>query len=147
MPLAASIVSLIQAVNSAEDAATKRYCRRVLHLVVRETRTPVYVSNRAQRLATKMGLGDLRNYGWYQQRTKMQDPERKLFAWEHVVTVKDLTEQLLALKDPTPHRARRILRQARVAWILRSENERLNELGFRQSRPRDAYERANIKLL
>jgi hypothetical protein len=78
---------------------------------------------------------------------EMGDKGRKTFHWDHFVTIKELRKALLGLDRPTEEQARQILRRASVAWILKREDRRLNELGFRADRPNPhaAYRKAGIR--
>jgi hypothetical protein len=109
----------------------------------------VYVSEAAQNVANQRGLGDLRSYDWKQQKGKMGDEKREVFHWDHFVPVKEMLNALLKLDHPDIPRARRILNRASVAWILKSEDKKLNSLGFKASRknPHDAYKQAGIRLI
>jgi hypothetical protein len=76
------------------------------------------------------------------------DPGRKIFHYEHMVTVADIIDAVLQADDEesaTDALACRI----RVAWILKEEDARLTDLGYRHRRPDPdaAYAHAGIKLL
>jgi hypothetical protein len=98
---------------------------------------------------SRITLGDLRFYDWNQQKGKMGDEKREVFHWDHFVPVKEMLNALLKLDHPDIARTRRILNGASVAWILKSEDQELNRLGFKANRknPRDAYKQAGIRLI
>ena len=119
--------------------------RKCSDIIIRSIRRPE-VSEAAQAKAQEMGIADLRDLSWSAQ-TKL-DPGRVTFILEHVVPVKTLQEA--ALDARSADEIVEILRVGmRVAWILKSENSRLGELGFTSKRPDPvaAYEAAGIRLL
>lgn len=122
---------------------------RLLNTLIRHAPGPVRVSSAAQIEGKRRGLGDLRGYSWYQQMSEMGDVGRKVFAFDHFYTVADLRRRMDGLETPTVVQVRNILRLSSVAWILRKEDDRLNELGFRSRRvdPHAAYKKAGIRLL
>ena len=76
---------------------------------------------------------------------KRFDPGRKLFAYEHMVPVKNLMYAVIA----DPSKAEEILCSAKIVWVTRGENDRLNELGFAHNRPDPikCYADAGIQVL
>ena len=150
MPLAATALSLLTAHRSADDEYAKHVLHVVLNTLIRHApRQHLYVSRAAQVEARRRGLGDLAAYDWYDQVKKMGDKGRKVFAWDHFFPVAELRRQLDALEAPTERSVRKILRRSSIAWILKVEDRRLNELGFRQTRPdpHAAYAKAGIRLI
>jgi hypothetical protein len=103
------------------------------------------VSVAAQVLANETALGDLRRYQWRDQPTKMKDPQRKTFHWEHVLPVSDIVKRLVELPDPTPEAIASVLTDAQVAWITKEENKRLPRSG--RANPLECYKQARIELL
>jgi hypothetical protein len=83
------------------------------------------VSRRAQAKALELGLPDLHRMVWADQRTKMKDPERSIFHWEHVTQVADMTDSILNLNPRTKSDIESILHTAMVAWILKEEDRAL----------------------
>ncbi len=147
--LNSTTVALVSACRSTEGAEQWIH-RKLLDTVCRYAPTgPVNVSKAAQAEADRRGLGDLRSYGWHDQRTKMRDPERVTFAWEHFWPVRELRVALEALENPTERRVRAILRRASIAWILKVEDRELTRLRFGSRRPDPpaAYRKAGIELL
>jgi hypothetical protein len=83
------------------------------------------VSLAAAETGRKMGLTDLSQFAWRHQTTKMKDKKRKVFHFEHVVQVADLTDNILALPKPTKGGIAALLKSSQVAWILKAENDEL----------------------
>jgi hypothetical protein len=96
-----------------------------------------------------MGIGDLPQFHWDHQTGKMRDHGRKVFHWEHMVPVGQLREELLAPAVVTTSDVKRVIRKARVAWILKSEDKKLTEKGVRNLRsenPELDYQSVGIEL-
>lgn len=89
-----------------------------------------------------MGLPDLRTCTWGYQVVRMKDRGRKIFHWEHVVQVSDLTNDILALSNLEANEVAKLLNTTQVAWILKDENARL-PIG-RRPNPAKAYAEAGI---
>ncbi len=90
----------------------------------------IQASVAARALAEERGI-DIGAMTYDNQVQKRFDPGRKLFAYEHMVPVKSMMYAVIA----DPARTEEILRSARIVWVTRSENDRLNELGFAHNRP------------
>lgn len=76
------------------------------------------------------------------------DPGRQVFHYEHVATVADIVDAVLAansVQQATDELAQRV----RVAWILKEEDARLSKLGYRHRRPDPdgAYAEAGIEMV
>jgi hypothetical protein len=149
MPLAGTTVVLLQDIRTNSNDTARRVLSITLNALIRHAPGPVYVSRAAQDEARRWGLRDLREYSWYDQIKVMGDTGRKMFAWDHFYPVAELRRRLDSLKSPTVRQARRILKLASIAWILKDEDRRLNALGFRHKRPDPvaAYATAGIRLL
>lgn len=104
----------------------------------------LHASAAAQSLAAEKGI-DLSKMTYDNQPQKRFDPGRTLFAYEHMVPVKNLMYGIIN----EPHRAEELLRTARIVWVTRAENDRLNELGYAHERPdpQKCYEEAGISVL
>jgi hypothetical protein len=103
------------------------------------------VSRAAREEAARLGV-DLFSKNWHDQHRF--DPGRKTFHFEHVLPVNALRE--LCVKAQTGEAVHTLLRtRLRVAWILKSEDAKLTELGFRSRRkdPDGAYREAGIRLV
>lgn len=74
------------------------------------------------------------------------DPGRQVFHREHVIPVKSIRDRCLVAESA--NQIIDALKSAKVAWILKSEDRKLNQLGFRTNRPdpADAYRKAGIIL-
>lgn len=105
------------------------------------------VSVKAQERARQMGLGDLRRFHYDHQDTKMKDPNRRVFHWEHFVPVSLLKRRLMALPDPSAAAILPVLAIAEIAWIVKEEDAELRRLGFGSDRedPVAAYSAAKIE--
>ncbi len=92
--------------------------------------------------AARLGL-DLRTLGWHKQ--PKFDAGRKIFHFEHGVTVSELRE--LCMRQRTAHGVLRVLTtKPRIVRILKKEYRRLTNLGYRSKRPdlEAAYLQAGI---
>ncbi|MGH2975986.1 MAG: hypothetical protein ACRDLL_14125 [Solirubrobacterales bacterium] len=105
---------------------------------------PPSVSVAAKAEADRRGV-DLRQMDWHHQHRF--DRGRLMFQWEHVVPVRSIRKDCLAASSLTA--VANVLETARVAWILKEEDRRLTDLGYRWERPDpdDAYRQARITLL
>ena len=75
--------------------------------------------------------------------------EMSFAVWEHTDTIKDMINLLITL-DTKDAIADVLKNSPGVAWISRTENEKLNEKGYSKSRPGGAlecYKEVNITLL
>ncbi len=105
---------------------------------------PHKMSKRARQaaLALKPQI-DLSRETWHEQHRF--DPGRERFLVEHRATVSSLRARCLeqgsaeAVLDV-------LLREIEVVWILREEDEKLNELRYRSKRPSTAYDDAKIEI-
>ena len=148
-----TMTDLVSSYHSTNDETEQKWIKNLIQQGCRKLEdfiTP-RVSVKAQELADEMGIGDLSQYGWSDQKSKMKDPDRSLFHFEHVLTVSDLVDRLLNLGDsPSYESVKSIIEKADVAWILKSEDQLLNEKGFKIQRPEnplDAYEVCGIELV
>ena len=100
-------------------------------------------SDAALILAAELGV-ELRTLAWRDQ--PRVDPGRKRFLLEHVLPVAEVRER--CREAATEDDVAECLKQVRVAWILREEDDRLTELGYRTDRPDPAvaYQDAGISL-
>jgi hypothetical protein len=104
------------------------------------------VSAAAMAKAGEMGLGDIREYIWLDQTSKMRDPDRSIFHWEHVAPVGDLMKACRSCPPESIDEIEKILRRANIAWILKFENKRLKNHD-RGDDPREFYRLACIELV
>lgn len=149
--ISAAMLPLLEVLSNQPNSPLRKWaiscvahaCRHLEYLIV-----PL-VSQAAFDKASAMGLLPLEKYAWADQPTRMKDPGRKIFHFEHLVPVSDLVTQLIDLKPPTSVAIACVLRKANVAWILKSEDERLNRAGLRSRRKAggfSAYRQVSIKL-
>lgn len=105
--------------------------------------TPPRVSLAAREEARRREV-DLDGMGWHDQ--PRFDPGRAIFHREHVIPVKTIRARCLDAESARP--IVDALKSAEVAWILKSEDRRLTQLGLRSNRPdpADAYRKAGIIL-
>ena len=147
-----ALLTLIEGHNKQASAKHKAYYKSLLFTACRELEkfiTPT-ASLGAQALASELGIGDIRKYKWNEQAKKMKDPQRKKFQWEHVYPVSLLTKRLLELSPATKEAISLEVAKTDIAWILKSENDRLNKGSFKSDRPNnpiDAYSISGIKTL
>ncbi len=148
-----TLAELVTLYHSTNDETEQKWVKHLIQLGCRKLEdfiTP-RVSIKAKETADKMGVGDLSQYGWSEQKSKMNDPDRSVFHFEHVVTVSDLVERLLKLgSNPSFDSVKSVIGKADVAWILKSEDEVLNQNGFKSKRPDnplEAYEQCGIELV
>lgn len=117
--------------------------RKACDIVVPAARYPL-VSEAAWQAANDRGV-DLHEETWHTQ--KKFDPKRQVFHYEHMTPVSTVVAQLREASG-----AEDVLGVLdvgiRVAWILKSENAKLNELGYTHRRPDPAaaYADAGIVL-
>ena len=150
-PVAAVITSLLQLLKGPASPAAHRWaqtslahaCRHVEYFLVPR------VSEAAHAKAVALGIAPLERYRWADQRSRMKDPGRKVFHWEHMVPVSDLQAELRKLQTPDLPSVGAVLSKAQVAWILKSENERLDKAKLRYGRANGglaAYKQVGIRL-
>ena len=110
-----------------------------------------YVSRKAAEKANQLGidLQTLRSTRWEQQTTKLQDPARNIFHFEHFVPAGDMAKKILDMNERSVPKIVEILASAEIAWILKEEDKELTKLGFRKNRadPRACYDKAQILLI
>jgi hypothetical protein len=102
------------------------------------------VSIQAKQEADRIGV-DLLTQEWRNQ--PRFDPGRALFVFEHMATISSIREQCMLAQSESDV-ADILRKRARVVWILRTEDEKLNSLGFKSNRanPEGAYHSAGIEL-
>lgn len=148
-----TLAELVNSYHLTNHETEQKWVKQLIQLGCRKLEDLITprVSIRAKETADKMGVGDLSQYGWSGQKSRMNDPDRSIFHFEHVVTVSDLIERLLCLgDDPSFDSVKSIIEKADVAWILKSEDEALNQNGFKNKRPEnplESYEQCGIELV
>ena len=148
LPFAEAILAMVAAVRRLTVTPGQR--SRLIEAVSDDIRkytdllTPD-VSVAAKAEADRLGI-DLSRQGWHDQ--GKFDAGREVFLFEHMVPVSNIRS--LCLKATSVQEIDAILRdKSRIVWILRKENERLNELGYGSDRadPEVAYSRAGILIV
>ncbi len=119
----------------------KHLCREL------EDFAPRNVSKAACDEALRNDIADLREFHWNDQHKF--DKGREVFQWEHMVPASDLFWDLVALAKDAKHteheRVAKVLRRARIAWILKDEDKGLPK--NRRADPWRAYQDAKIELV
>lgn len=107
--------------------------------------TPYDISVAAAEKAAALEV-DLQAQTWDTQPSF--DPGRQVFHYEHMATVADIVDAVLAA-DSVQQAAEELAQRVRVAWILKEEDARLSGLGYRQRRPDPdaAYAEADIQMM
>jgi len=146
--IATVLLELVRQYPYAPDHL-QSYYRGVLKWMVRylERFVEPRVSKAAQKEANARNIGDLRQYGWRdwdKQATKMKDPGRKTFHWEHATQGSDMIKSILALKNPTATSIAAVLETITIAWITKDENSKLTHRNRRNWM--EDYKRAGIEL-
>ena len=130
----------------------KVYIKKIFVVIIRmlEYISPITASKKAQILANKKGLGPLKNYIWKDQTRKngMKDSKRKIFHWEHYYPVEQLIRELNGLKTLNDSSIYKIIRKAKIVWILKEENRKLDK-DYKSIRPnpKKAYKDAGIEII
>jgi hypothetical protein len=103
------------------------------------------VSRAALKEATNIGI-DLCLKSWHDQ--PRFDRGRKNFHLEHYIPVSDIRQECLDAKTELKI-LKTLKNRLRVVWILKSEDAKLTQLGFRSKRrdPKIAYRNAGIELV
>lgn len=147
MPIDELINSIIGDMKTISD---KRHLKPSIVFKIRMAGTyqPRTASVNAQKRADELGIGDLRRFDWGDQPSRMKDPGRKIFHFEHVNPLNNIVESILKSKCETAIRSH--IMKIKIAWILKEEDRLLTKgIGgsWRSKRPDDAYERLNIQLV
>lgn len=145
----AKVIQLMATEYAAlSDEVDRRHMRVQISKAIRNaTDHPDFklrVSAAAKLLAEEKGI-DIGSMNYDNQVQKRFDPGRKLFAYEHMVPVKNMMHAVIA----SPSKAEEVLRSAKIVWVTRDENDRLNDLGYAHNRPdpEDCYAEAGIQVL
>lgn len=149
---ARSIHTKVSGLKELETTPTSEQTARLLESISDDIRKctdfiPVFVSKSAKVEAERL-VPPVNLFGetWHSQ--PRFDKGRRIFQFEHVVPVSSVRE--LCLESECEEAVFAILStRLKVAWILKSENDRLNELGYTVERPdpEAAYREAGITLI
>jgi hypothetical protein len=149
--LAAPMLQTLK-LSKQHSSDMKQYRKKVLRCQCRELEKFLRFrkSVEAQAQADRLGIGDLCRFSWADQKKggKMGDLERNIFVIEHTMPVATLVEQLLSLKSPTLVSVQSVISKAEVAWLTRTEKDRLDKHKRRNKNddPAQAYFNARIVL-
>jgi hypothetical protein len=148
-----SIFEKSQALREASATVRqKRYLNRAISFEIRHACDALLLDNLTPRVsinadsaAQSIGV-DLRLVDWHDQ--PKFDPGRKLFHMEHVIPVLDVRNSC-SLATSKEDVLAVIKSKIVIAWILKEEDYRLSQLGFRSKRPDPwaAYLAAGIELI
>ena len=109
------------------------------------------ISKAAEEKALELGLNaaTLRCSTWFHQKSLMKDPKRNIFHLEHVKPVKQLAKEVLHSRGKTTEEIVQILQTAEIAWILKTEDNKLNASKQRTYRPDplESYRQCGINLI
>lgn len=119
----------------------KHIIDRVLRKLV-DIQNPIYVSKAALVRAKELNI-NLKQLTWHNQTDV--DPKRKIFHLEHCHPISELSERIIK-GEPFD-----VVRKDNfTAWILKSEDNKLNKNGFRNKRPggwKQCYKKCDIKVV
>lgn len=152
LAVAKVLMALVKILKQNPSKEVEEWCKSTLVVACRKLEcfvTPA-VSEKAAEKASKQGLRDISRFRWNDQKTKMSDPKRETFHWEHALPVSEIIKRLMDFKVLTEEDVIHVITQADVAWILKSENESLDKKGYKSSRPAkpyDAYSEVGITLI
>jgi hypothetical protein len=110
---------------------------------------PRNASTSAQHRANQLGLGDLRQYHFDHGSKFPGGRKLSQLHWEHWTPAVHIRNSILSLpQDYSPQQIESLLGHSRICWITLDENSKLNNLGFKSTRPNPhlAYQQANITL-
>jgi hypothetical protein len=144
------LVQDIQSYHASFSKDAQRYFKSRLDWGIREMRNArQYVSLAAQTKATEMELGDISYCGWFDQKSKMKDPKRKIFHYEHFLPIGEQIKRLLALDAPANESVQAIIMEGAVCWILKDEDLKLRKAGYNSKRPdpKKAYAEVGIIII
>lgn len=141
-----TILNSIRSIYRLSNNKNERLYNNVIKAVFRsytDNKTVDYVSEKALKKAKELGI-DLYNMTWLNQ-TKF-DPKRKIFHYEHCNPIKQLRLAVLNTNEDT----QKILKRDIVCWMLKEENQALNDNKFRDDRPggwENCYKKCGIKYM
>lgn len=148
--MAASASDLAFQLQRTTDRQTRKGLLSVLLFLCRGMQdvAPRNASKRAQARADELGIGDLRQYGFYDAGRFPGGRKGSGMHWEHWKPAVDMRDAILDLTVPFPDTVQAILSEARICWILLEEAEELRKLGHNTGRsdPGESYRAAGIEL-
>lgn len=119
-----------------------KMCRELEKLI------KIHKSKRARDMAEKVGIsGDLSDYSWAKRKLIEKDGNEG-FHFEHTETVYELAHALDGLVNPTIEDIKKILARARVTWVTKTENDKLDSISkYRRPDWRSSYAKAEIEII
>lgn len=134
VPVLRQLIELYKYAEQTGQEELKIWADYSLHWAVRrlEAFLPrARVSREAARAADKMKLGDISLYKWDDQvrKSKMKDPKRQIFHYEHLYPVSQLRRDLEALNPVTDEAILKLIRKVDIAWITKEECRKLGVHG------------------
>jgi hypothetical protein len=97
-PYVAKIIQPILLAHASDPVEVRNYYNYLLKWAINGVDQFVRpkASAAAMAKAAETDIGDIRNYIWLDQTSKMKDKDRSIFHWEHVTPVSDLIKACLA---------------------------------------------------
>ena len=138
------ILENIRQTYKNDDKPIDQLYHKMLKAVFRydtDQKPVAYASRAALDMANKMNV-NLAHEDWHSQ--NHFDPGRKIFHYEHCNPISVLADQVLKSQKPIPE----IIDDNVVCWILKSEDKKLNENGYKSGRPggwKRCYHNCNIE--
>lgn len=79
--VASTLTNLVTSYHSTTDETEQKWIKNLIQLGCRKLEGFIIpsVSVKAQEVGDQMGVGDLSQYGWADQKSKMNDPDRSIF--------------------------------------------------------------------
>jgi hypothetical protein len=138
------LVEVLHLSESTTSPEMRAWCNSVFAHACRQLECFVVpeVSVLADEKSRQLRCGDLAEKRWGFQACETVDGEAvKLFHWEHVLPVAELRRRINRLGPArTVQAVAKELRAADIAWVLKSENDKLDRAGFRHERDGDPWE-------
>ena len=139
---------LLDGIRSIYNSSTKKKSRlfnntiKAIFRSITDDKKVEYISKKALEKAKELGI-DLYSMTWLNQ--NKFDPKRKIFHYEHCVTIKELRLAVLNSNEDI----QKIIKREVVCWILKEENKILDKK-YKSSRPggwKRCYKDCGIEIL
>jgi hypothetical protein len=143
VPILRSLAELYQKADREGREELKVWADYALHWACRRLEVflpAARVSKAAAAQAVRLKIGDIAGCDWYDQKSAMRDPKRKIFHYEHVYPVSQLRHDLEKLDPVTDEAVRHLIERVDIAWILKEECARLDKAKYRSERPEDPWQ-------
>lgn len=142
------IVLILLKYKKNKDGQIKEILQTALRRV--EVFLPIDISEAANNMANQLNIPSLYNFTWSDQKGKsrMNDPKRSIFHWEHFKPIKQQISELVSLPEITQDAVAKVIFDNKICWILKEENRKLDRIAksYRPN-PNKAYEKASIRLM